>query len=124
METLESMHKKFDAEEYRDTIRIFEGFSRLTEGRRLASDAERKLEDMRKLAEQAEVISRFQSEPISIDGVIIDRKSTSYAIINGQILAEGDDVDSAGKIVVKKIREDHIEFEYQDVVISKQIRGK
>ncbi|MHC4861947.1 MAG: hypothetical protein ACYTDY_17845, partial [Planctomycetota bacterium] len=58
-------------------------------------------------------------ERLSIEGTIIDPKGVSYAIINGQILAEGDWVDSDMKIRLAEIKSDSILFEYQRVPIRK-----
>ena len=76
------------------------------------------------LARQAHVISRFEQENLKIAGTVIDPKRSSFAIINGQILAEGAAVDAAGKIRIHKIKKDQIEFMYQGVLIVKPLRSR
>lgn len=118
---LTEMRGKFDKMQYREVIQTFQGFQRSVEGRPLSPDAEPLREEMVLLAQQAEVIAKFENEPLKIEGVIIDKKRTSFAIINGQILSEGESVDSEGRIMIKKISEREIEFIYQDVLIRKPL---
>ena len=80
------------------------------------------MNEMIQLAQQAHVITRFKSEPIRIEGTIIDPRSTSFAIINSQILAEGEFVDGDRKILIKEIKGDHIVFVYENVPIVKHLR--
>jgi len=100
-------------------IQIYQGCERLTDGRAFSPDAEPLKENMDTLAQKAQVISKFESEPLKIGGVIIDPKKTSFAIINDRILSEGEVVDAEGRIKILKITEKDIEFEYQGVVIKK-----
>jgi len=120
-ETKEKMKKKFEKGQYVDVIQIYQGFDRLTEGRHYSPDAEPVKEQMDILAQQAQVISKFESEPLKIDGVIIDPERASFAIINGQIRAEGEFVDDAQRIKILKISEKDIVFEYQNVEIRKPL---
>lgn len=123
-ETLQKMREEFEGGNYRDVLQIYEGFVRSLEGRKLDPSAEPLRREMEVQVQQAQVISKFDSEPLHIDGVIIDAKRTSYAIINELIVAEGDFVDGDRKIRIREIRPDSILFEFEGVVIPKQIRKK
>ena len=123
-ETLQKMRGKFETQEYREVMKIHEGFMRFCEGRKADPEAEPLLVEMTNLAEEAEVISKFQAERLRIEGTIIDPGGVSYAIINGQILAEGDWVDTDMKIRVAEIKSDSILFEYHRVPIRKSLSGK
>jgi hypothetical protein len=119
-----TMQEKYEAEEYKDVITVYQGFLQLSEGKRIDEEAKPLQEQMLALATNAEKIVKFESEALDIDGVIIDPKRRSYTIINGRILAEGDTVDADGKIKIRKIDHSVIEFVYQDVVIKKHLRKK
>ncbi len=123
-EMLQKLKEKFAAQDYKEVMNYYEGFMRLSQGRKFAEDAEPLRQEMEKLAAQAQVISKFESEPLEIQGVIIDEKHTSYAIINKKIVSEGDNVDADGKIKIREIRVDAIEFIYENVPIVKPLRGK
>ncbi|MCU0726300.1 MAG: type 4a pilus biogenesis protein PilO [Planctomycetes bacterium] len=116
------MRERFEAAAYRDVMTAWDGYQRLVDGRQVAPDAQALQDQMKELARQAEVISRFEREPMKIQGVIIDPSSRSFAIINGSILSEGEDVDRDGKIRIEKIRNDQIQFIYQGVPIVKFLR--
>jgi len=120
-ETLQKMKTKFESGEYDDVIQTYQGFERLTEGRHFSPDAEPVKEQMDILAQQAQVINKFESEPLKIEGVIIDPKKSSFAIINGHILSEGEFVDSEGRIKIMQISQNEIVFEYQKVEIRKKL---
>jgi Tfp pilus assembly protein PilO len=122
--TLKQMQDTFEEGEYRNVIQLFEGFLRVSDGRKLDPEAEPLRETMDQLARQAEVITKFESEPLNIEGVIIDRQKSSFAIINGSIYSEGDYVDGDRKIRIKEIKQDQIVFEYQEVLIRKHLDGK
>lgn len=116
------MKERFDAAAYRDVTLAYEGFCRLVDKRELAPDAVPIEQQMKSLARQAEVIGKFEREPLAIQGVIIDPARKSFAIINGQILSEGEEVDADGKIRIDRIRNDQIQFVYQGVSIVKYLR--
>lgn len=121
---LRQMQDKFDAGLYPDVIKAYEGYIRLTEGKKIGPDAVPLQEQIVVLARQAHVIARFEEENLKIDGTVIDPQRSSFAIINGQILAEGAAVDSEGKIRIHKIKSDQIEFMYQGVLIVKPLRTR
>jgi hypothetical protein len=123
-EWLRQVQEKFDAGLYADVIKAYEGYIRLTEGKKIGPDAVPLQEQIVVLARQAHVIARFEEENLKIDGTVIDPKRSSFAIINGQILAEGAAVDSEGKIRIHKIKSDQIEFMYQGVLIVKPLRSR
>jgi hypothetical protein len=123
-DTKVKMSEKFEKGEYDDVIQIYQGFERLTEGRHFSPDAEPVKALMDTLAQQAQVINKFESEPLKIEGVIIDPKKNSFAIINGQILSEGESVDSDGRIKIIQISQNEIVFEYQKVEIRKPLNRK
>jgi hypothetical protein len=123
-DTLKQMKQEFDKANYKGVIQVCEGFERYADGKKFAPDAAPLRKEMKKLVQQAQVITRFESEPLRIDGVIIDPRRTSYAIINGLILAEGDYVDGDRKIQIHEIHSDRILFAYEGVVIPKAIRKK
>lgn len=121
---LGKMREQFDARNYKDVLTAFEGFQRMTEGRELAPDAQPLKAEVEQLAQTAQMIKRFEDEHLDIDGVVIDPVKTSFAIINGQILAEGEAVDTEGRVRIHKIRTDQIDFEYHGIVIVKHLRRK
>jgi hypothetical protein len=123
IEYQKNLNKLFEAREYREVVTAHEGFLRLIDGRKLMQDAEQVAEEMGKLAQTAEQINKFNQEPLTIRGVIIDSERGSFAYINDQILSEGDPVDASNKIKVKSIRSDEIEFVYEGVSIIKRLRG-
>ncbi|MEN8150065.1 MAG: type 4a pilus biogenesis protein PilO [Planctomycetota bacterium] len=124
-ETLQKMKTRFGKGQYQEALQIYQGFDRLTQGRHFSPDAEPLKEQMDTLAQQAQVIVKFESEPMKIGGVIIDPKRASFAIINDQVLSEGDFVDEEGRIKIVSIKQDEIVFEYQGVTIPKRLnRGK
>jgi Tfp pilus assembly protein PilO len=116
------MRDRFEVAAYRDVTTAYDGYLRLVDGRQVAPDALAVQDQMKELARQADVISRFEREPMSIQGVVIDPSARSFAIINGSILSEGEDVDRDGKIRIEKIRNDQIQFIYQGVPIVKYLR--
>ena len=77
---------------------------------------------MDELAQQAEIITKFENEPLNIEGTIIDSKRASFAIINGQIVSEGEFVDQERRIQIKEILADQIHFVYEEVPIIKYLR--
>jgi Tfp pilus assembly protein PilO len=121
---LRQVQEKFDAGAYADVIKAYEGYVRLTDGKKIGPDAVPLQEQIVVLARQAQVISRFEEENLDIDGTVIDPNRASFAIINGQILAEGSAVDADGKIRIHKIKCDQIEFMYQGVLIVKPLRAR
>ena len=121
---LRQVQEKFDAGAYTDVIKAYEGYIRLTDGKKIGPEAIPLQEQIVVLARQAHVISRFEEENLKIDGTVIDPNRSSYAIINGQILAEGAAVDADGKIRIHKIKRDQIEFMYQGVLIVKPLRAR
>jgi hypothetical protein len=123
-DSLQKMKEMYDAGDYRSVIQLYEGFGRVTDGRTFEPDAKPLKEEMDALVQHAQTITKFESETYRIDGVVIDAKRTSYAIINGNIVAEGDTVDTDGKIRIREIKPDSILFEFQGVVIPKLIRAK
>jgi len=125
-EVLEQMRTKFAEGDYTAVVQIYEGFQRSIEGKNLEPEAEPLMKEMEALADQAGVIKTFESEPLKIEGVIIDKtgRKPSYAIINGRILSEGEAVDADGKIKILTIAEEEIVFEYQGIQIPKDLRGK
>jgi Tfp pilus assembly protein PilO len=123
LDYLRRLTKLFEEREFRKVVEAHEGFLRLIEGKKLMPDAEELRRDMEKLAHDAEVINKFNQEPLSIKGVILDSENGSFAYINDQILREGDSVDAAGKITIQKILSDEIEFDYEGVSIIRSLRG-
>jgi len=121
-EWLARMQERFDAGAYKDVTQAYDGYRRVIEGRQIAPEAAPLQEQLKELARKADVIARFEGQPMSIQGVIIDPNSKSFAIINGQILSEGEDVDADGKIRIEKITNDQIQFVYQGVPIVKYLR--
>ncbi len=121
---LRQVQQKFDAGQYTDVIKAYEGFVRLTDGKKIGPEAVPLRDQIVVLARQAHVISRFEEERLDIDGTVIDPKRSSFAIINGQILSEGEAVDAEGKIRIHKITTDQIEFMYQGVLIVKKLRSQ
>jgi hypothetical protein len=121
---LRQVQEKFDAGRYDEVIKAYEGYVRLTEGKKLGPEAVPLQEQIVVLARQAHVISRFEEEKLDIDGTVIDPTRASFAIINGHILAVGAAVDQEGKIRTHKIKSDQIEFMYQGVLIVKPLRSR
>jgi len=121
---LGQMQGKFDAGKYSDVIKAYEGYVRLTDGKKIGPEAVPLQEQIVVLARQAQVISRFEEEKLDIDGTVIDPKRSSFAIINGNILREGAAVDAGGKIRIHKIKCDQIEFMFQGVLIVKPLRSR
>ena len=60
-----------------------------------------------------------RSQPVlEVEGIIKDNKTKPYALVNGKIVKEGEEVDGAKVIEVKN---DSVKFQYEDNIIVKKI---
>jgi hypothetical protein len=84
------------------------------------SDPTRKplVDKLKKLAEEARILSEFAKLDIQIKGVAIAEKAPPVALINGKALGEGDLVNS--ELIIRAIRPGEIEFIYKGVILIRR----
>lgn len=63
-----------------------------------------------------------RSQPVlEVEGIIKDNKTKPYALVNGRIVNEGEEVDGA-KII--EVKDDSVKFQYEGNIIVKKIGEK
>jgi len=87
---------------------------------RAVSDPTRKpmVDKLKKLAEEARILSEFSKLDIQIKGVAIMEGVPPVGLINGKALGEGDLVNS--ELIIRAIRPGEIEFIYKGVILIRR----